>query len=114
MTEWLMALVAEKISVADVTLPPGFTINFNVTLSHLLNPSLKTACEAFLKAFERGDKPRLCLELVGENHNCITRAGTDGAFRSLQASGVCFAVDDYGTGYSSLKHIHSSLSVPSR
>ncbi len=110
MTEWLMALVAEKISVADVTLPPGFTINFNVTLSHLLNPSLKTACEAFLKAFERGDKPRLCLELVErESQLHHSEPVLMGAFRSLQASGVCFAVDDYGTGYSSLKHIHSSF-----
>lgn len=108
-TEQLMEVVANRLSSKDVILPSKFTININVTLAHLIDPALEHTCSSFLATFSEHAKPRLCLELIERGSlSDYTELEIMDAFKALRAQGVCFAVDDYGTGYSSLRHVYSS------
>lgn len=108
-TEQLMKAVANRLSSKDVILPSKFTININVTLAHLIDPALEHTCSSFLSTFNQHAKPRLCLELIERGTlSDYTELEMMDAFKALRAQGVCFAVDDYGTGYSSLRHVYSS------
>ncbi|WP_429210167.1 EAL domain-containing protein [Aeromonas veronii] len=108
-TDRLMEYVANRFGAEDVLLPPNFTFNINVTLAHLVDPALVHACSAFLGRFSEQAKPRLCLELIERGSlSDYTEQQMMDAFKALRAQGIHFAVDDYGTGYSSLRHVYSS------
>ncbi|WP_421285801.1 EAL domain-containing protein [Aeromonas veronii] len=108
-TERLMECVANRFGAEDVLLPPNFTFNINVTLAHLVDPVLVHACSAFLGRFSEQAKPRLCLELIERGSlSDYTEQQMMDSFKTLRVQGIRFAVDDYGTGYSSLRHVYSS------
>lgn len=108
-TDRLMECVANRFCAEDVFLPQNFTFNVNVTLAHLVDPVLVDACSEFLGKFSGQAKPRLCLELIERGSlSDYTEQQMMDAFKALRAQGIRFAVDDYGTGYSSLRHVYSS------
>ena len=106
LTENLMAQVATSLSNEKEL--REFSVSFNVTLEHLLSPTLISACQHFYSEFIGESSPKICLEIIERSSfDDYNDADILVAMKSLNGIGVTFAVDDYGTGYSSLKHIYS-------
>lgn len=80
-------------------------ISINVSAQDIENPGFAEAIEAIVKQ-ERPEPGRLCLEitesgLVSETANAVAN------LNAVAALGVRLAVDDFGTGYATLKQLQS-------
>lgn len=90
-------------------LPEGFHFSFNICGRQLNSPRVIDALEDFNAHF-RG-KASVILEIVERGTMVLDDFALD-AMQKLSESGVQFAVDDFGSGSSSLKYLeHSGFST---
>lgn len=85
-------------------LPAGFFITFNICASQLDNPALKEAALKFMRTLN--NRVALVFEIVERSMLQIN----DYVLASIEAlmdCGVQFAIDDFGSGYSSLKYLEN-------
>ena len=84
--------------------PDEFTMAVNISGRQLVDPSF-AAYVAKVLAYHDLEPERLCLEITETTLN--GEAGDVGAtLAALSDQGVRLAIDDYGTGYSTLAHLH--------
>lgn len=82
---------------------PGVSVSVNVAAGQLLDPSFPDT--VFQAVAERGITPsRLVLELT-ETALIDPRSDTAHVLESLHAAGIRLALDDFGSGYSSLAYL---------
>ncbi|VVE73215.1 EAL domain-containing protein 6 [Pandoraea anapnoica] len=101
MTRGLFDSVATVLSEAEV--PDGFRLSFNVSAQHLRCSTIIRDCEAFL-ARPGMQSVQLVLELT-ERELLEPNSHIRGIFGALHEMGVKVAVDDFGTGHSSLSYL---------
>ena len=103
MTSLIMAEVGQRLAAAQRRLPEGFHISFNISAAHCRDYILLRECREFLARFEPG-KVVLVLELT-ERELLVADPHTLSLFRQLNEMGVRLAMDDFGTGHSSLVYL---------
>lgn len=103
MTDLIMTEVGEVLAARQACLPDGFHISFNISAAHCRDDRLLRECRAFLARFTPG-KVVLVLELT-ERDLLVADPHTLSLFRQLDALGVQLAMDDFGTGHSSLVYL---------
>ncbi|WP_338105830.1 EAL domain-containing protein [Rahnella contaminans] len=103
MTRLMMAQVRDQFGPIAAQLPDDFHFGFNICAGHFKDLTLIEDCKAFLHAFK--DKPiRLVLELT-ERELIESSEITHSLFSALRRMGVLIAMDDFGTGHSSLTYL---------
>lgn len=103
MTKSLMHQVSNELVAFSQSLPPDFSVAFNISAKHCVNSELLENSLEFLSSFPE-KKVQLCLELTERE---LVR-DTDEAralFHSLSEHDVSLAIDDFGTGHSSLSYL---------
>ncbi|WP_253820192.1 EAL domain-containing protein [Vibrio campbellii] len=103
MTKSLMHQVSNELVAFSQSLPPDFSVAFNISAKHCVNSELLEDSLEFLSSFPE-KKVQLCLELTERE---LVR-DTDEAralFHSLSEHDVSLAIDDFGTGHSSLSYL---------
>ncbi|MNZ98896.1 Cyclic di-GMP phosphodiesterase YahA [compost metagenome] len=103
MTSLIMAEVGQRLAAEQRRLPEGFHISFNISAAHCRDYILLRECREFLARFEPG-KVVLVLELT-ERELLVADPHTLSLFRQLNETGVRLAMDDFGTGHSSLVYL---------
>ncbi|MGY4106647.1 EAL domain-containing protein [Aeromonas encheleia] len=103
MTSLIMAEVGQRLAAEQRRLPEGFHISFNISAAHCRDYILLRECREFLARFEPG-KVVLVIELT-ERELLVADAHTLSLFKQLDEMGVKLAVDDFGTGHSSLVYL---------
>ncbi|AIL61405.1 EAL domain-containing protein [Pseudomonas alkylphenolica] len=103
MTRQLMARTVEVLAPHAARMADGFHIGINITADHCQDLALLDDCHAFLAAFPKG-RVRLTLELT-ERKLISPSEVTHALFAGLHDLGVMIAVDDFGTGQSSLAYL---------
>lgn len=82
----------------------GLTLSVNVSARHLHEDDFVARTLAILRQ-AGADPRRLAMELT-ETLLATDAEETIGKMRALRDSGVNFSIDDFGTGFSSLRYIH--------
>ncbi|MGL6513932.1 EAL domain-containing protein [Aeromonas hydrophila] len=103
MTTLLMEEVARELSMERDLVPDGFHISFNISAAHCRDMALLVECRRFLDHFAPGQVV-LVLELT-ERELLVADPQTLALFRQLDEMGVRLAMDDFGTGHSSLHYL---------
>ncbi|MCR3909682.1 cyclic diguanylate phosphodiesterase [Aeromonas hydrophila] len=103
MTSLLMEEVARELSLDRSRVPHGFHISFNISAAHCRDMALLAECRRFLDHFAPGQVV-LVLELT-ERELLVADPQTLALFRQLDEMGVRLAMDDFGTGHSSLHYL---------
>ncbi|MGY3944609.1 EAL domain-containing protein [Aeromonas tecta] len=103
MTNLIMAEVGLRLAAEQARLPDGFHISFNISAAHCRDNTLLDECRDFLAHFAPG-KVVLVLELT-ERDLLVADPHTLELFRQLDEMGVKLAMDDFGTGHSSLVYL---------
>lgn len=103
MTRQLMIKVAHDLVPYIDVLPNPFVISFNISASHLYEPTLLVDCQNFLAKFP-SNKIVLVLELT-EGQLIEPSERLDRLFDTFHQIGVRVAIDDFGTGYSNLAYL---------
>ena len=103
MTSQLIQAVAVQLSARQDKLPDGFHVGLNISAAHCRDLSLLEECRGFLAHFIPG-RVVLVLELT-ERELLVADAHTLSLFKQLDEMGVKLAVDDFGTGHSSLLYL---------
>ena len=103
MTSLIMGEVCQGLAAEQGRLPDGFHISFNISAAHCRDDSLLEDCRRFLSHFAPG-KVTLVLELT-ERELLVADPHTLSLFRQLDELGVKLAMDDFGTGHSSLVYL---------
>lgn len=103
MTHLIMTEVGEVMAARQACLPDGFHIGFNISAAHCRDNVLLDQCRDFLSRFKPG-KVVLVLELT-ERELLVADPHTLELFKQLDALGVQLAMDDFGTGHSSLVYL---------
>ncbi|MGH8380129.1 EAL domain-containing protein [Pseudomonas sp.] len=103
MTRQLFARTAQVLAPHAESMDDGFHIGINITADHCQDLALLDDCQAFLAAFPKG-RVRLTLELT-ERKLISPNEVTHALFAGLHDLGVMIAVDDFGTGQSSLAYL---------
>ncbi|MNS67012.1 putative cyclic-di-GMP phosphodiesterase AdrB [compost metagenome] len=103
MTSLIMAEVGQRLAAEQRRLPEGFHISFNISAAHCRDYILLRECREFLARFEPG-KVVLVIELT-ERELLVADPHTLSLFRQLNEMGVKLAMDDFGTGHSSLVYL---------
>jgi c-di-GMP phosphodiesterase len=103
MTHLIMTEVGAVMATRQACLPDDFHISFNISAAHCRDDSLLDECRDFLARFAPG-KVVLVLELT-ERELLVADPHTLELFRQLDALGVQLAMDDFGTGHSSLVYL---------
>lgn len=103
MTRRMMARLASELAPHAPLIEDGFHLAINITAAHCQDLSLCDDCQALLDAFPPG-RLQLTLELT-ERTPIKPGPVTDHLFERLHAMGVLLAVDDFGTGQSSLSYL---------
>ncbi|MDD2047615.1 EAL domain-containing protein [Pseudomonas putida] len=103
MTRQLMTRTAEALAPHAERMEDGFHIGINITADHCQDLALLDDCRGFLAAFPLG-RVRLTLELT-ERKLISPSEVTHALFAGLHELGVMIAVDDFGTGQSSLAYL---------
>ena len=103
MTRLMMAQIRDQFGPQATQLPDDFHFGFNICAGHFKDLTLVEDCKAFLHAFK--DKPiKLVLELT-ERELIESSEITHSLFSALRRMGVLIAMDDFGTGPSSLTYL---------
>ncbi len=103
MTSLIMGRVGQQLVASQAQLPDGFHISFNISAAHCRDDSLLEECRSFLARFAPG-KVTLVLELT-ERELLVADPHTLSLFQALNEMGVKLAMDDFGTGHSSLVYL---------
>ena len=103
MTSLIMGRVGQQLVANQSQLPDGFHISFNISAAHCRDDSLLEECRSFLARFAPG-KVTLVLELT-ERELLVADPHTLSLFQALNEMGVKLAMDDFGTGHSSLVYL---------
>ncbi|PBI78837.1 EAL domain-containing protein (putative c-di-GMP-specific phosphodiesterase class I) [Rahnella sp. BIGb0236] len=103
MTRSIMAQVREQFGPIAAQLPKNFHFGFNICAGHFKDLTLAEDCKAFIDAF-RENPINLVLELT-ERELIEPGEVTHSLFRALRRMGVLIAMDDFGTGHSSLAYL---------
>ncbi|CAJ1779480.1 Cyclic di-GMP phosphodiesterase PdeL [Aeromonas hydrophila] len=103
MTSLLMEEVARELSLERDLVPDGFHISFNISAAHCRDMALLAECRRFLDHFAPSQVV-LVLELT-ERELLVADPQTLALFRQLDEMGVRLAMDDFGTGHSSLHYL---------
>lgn len=103
MTTLLMEEVAKVLGMQRAGLPQGFHISFNISAAHCRDMVLLDDCRRFLAHFAP-DQVVLVLELT-ERELLVADPQTLSLFKQLDEMGVRLAMDDFGTGHSSLAYL---------
>lgn len=103
MTRLIMAQVREQFGPLAAQLPKNFHFGFNICASHFKDHSLAEDCKAFIDTF-KVNPINLVLELT-ERELIEPGEITYSLFRTLRQMGVLIAMDDFGTGHSSLAYL---------
>ncbi len=103
MTSLVMGAVAERLAAEQAGLSDGFHVGFNISAAHCRDDSLLEDCRSFLARFAPG-KVILVLELT-ERELLVADPHTLSLFQALDEMGVKLAMDDFGTGHSSLVYL---------
>ena len=103
MTSLLMEEVARELSMERDLVPDGFHLSFNISAAHCRDMALLAECRRFLDHFAPGQVV-LVLELT-ERELLVADPQTLALFRQLDQMGVRLAMDDFGTGHSSLHYL---------
>jgi sensor c-di-GMP phosphodiesterase-like protein len=101
MTRCLFESVADAMS--EVDLPKGFRLSFNVSAQHMSLPSIVADCDALQTRLGK-EHVQLVLELT-ERELLESESSTLAIFAALHRRGIKIAVDDFGTGHSSLSYL---------
>jgi EAL domain-containing protein (putative c-di-GMP-specific phosphodiesterase class I) len=88
---------------ADQGLADDFVLRVNMSARQLADPKMADEV-AYVMRKEQLDPERLCLELT-ESSLLIDPTGAVLALEKLRALGIGVAVDDFGTGFSSLLYV---------
>jgi diguanylate cyclase (GGDEF)-like protein/PAS domain S-box-containing protein len=92
-----------RVACRDVARADAGTVSVNISARQLVDPDLPTVVAAALA--ESGlPGPRLCLEIT-ESVLMEDAPGVQDTLKRLCDLGVCIAIDDLGTGYSSLRYL---------
>jgi len=84
--------------------PEDFTMAVNISGRQLVDPSFASYVAKIL-SFHGLEPSRLCLEITETTLN--SRVGdVEATLKTFSDQGVRLAIDDYGTGYSTLAHLH--------
>lgn len=105
MTRSMMAQVRDQFGPMAAQLPKGFHFGFNICASHFKDLTLVEDCKAFIDAFKE-NPVHLVLELT-ERELIEQTDITHSLFSSLRRMGVLIAMDDFGTGHSSLAYLQN-------
>jgi diguanylate cyclase (GGDEF)-like protein/PAS domain S-box-containing protein len=84
--------------------PEGFTMAVNISGRQLVDPSFPAHVAKTLGLYGL-DPARLCLEITETSLNGGS-GDAEAVLATLSEQGVRLAIDDYGTGYSTLAHLH--------
>ncbi|MGG5219122.1 EAL domain-containing protein [Rahnella variigena] len=103
MTRQMMAQVRDQFGPLAAQLPKNFHFGFNICASHFKDLTLVEDCKAFIDAF-RENPINLVLELT-ERELIEPSETTHSLFSALRRMGVLVAMDDFGTGHSSLAYL---------
>lgn len=103
MTRSLMYQVQNLLGPKAAALPPRFHFSFNISISHLKEPSLVEDCKSFISAFSK-NPIELILELT-ESDKIIFDSSLLKTLGDLKDAGVRIAIDDFGIGYSGLLYL---------
>ena len=103
MTRQLFQHTAQLLAPHAELMEDGFHIGINITADHCQDMALLDDCRQFLAAFPN-DRVRLTLELT-ERKLVAPSDVTHALFAGLHDLGVMIAVDDFGTGQSSLAYL---------
>lgn len=103
MTRLMMGQVREQLGPLATHLPKGFHFGFNICASHFKDLTLADDCKAFIDAF-KANPINLVLELT-ERELIEQSETTHRLFNALRQMGVLIAMDDFGTGHSSLAYL---------
>lgn len=103
MTRHIMAQVRDQFSPLVAQLPKNFHFGFNICASHFKDLTLAEDCKAFIDAFKE-NPINLVLELT-ERELIEPSEITHSLFSALRRMGVLIAMDDFGTGHSSLAYL---------
>lgn len=103
MTRQLITRTAQVLAPHADSMDDGFHIGINITADHCQDLALLDDCQRFLAAFPKG-RVRLTLELT-ERKLISPSDVTHALFAGLHELGVMIAVDDFGTGQSSLAYL---------
>ena len=103
MTSLIMGEVGLRLAAEQERLPDGFHVSFNISAAHCRDDSLLEDCRRFLAHFVPG-KVTLVLELT-ERELLVADPHTLALFQALDELGVKLAMDDFGTGHSSLVYL---------
>ncbi|PKE28862.1 cyclic diguanylate phosphodiesterase [Rahnella sp. AA] len=103
MTRLIMAQVRDQFGPLAAQLPKNFHFGFNICASHFKDLTLAEDCKAFINAFKE-NPINLVLELT-ERELIEPGEITHSLFNALRRMGVLIAMDDFGTGHSSLAYL---------
>lgn len=92
-------------AAALAQLPEHLTVAVNLTVTDLRNPDLPARCETILSA-AGVEMSRLVVEITESQVLDASSVARD-VISELAASGAVLAVDDFGTGFSSLSHLRT-------
>ncbi|VVE90513.1 EAL domain-containing protein [Pandoraea bronchicola] len=90
-------------ALSGVDLPNGFRLSFNISARHMQCASIIEDCEALQRRLNQW-RVQLVLELT-ERELLTSDGATREIFDALHGMGIKVAVDDFGTGHSSLTYL---------
>lgn len=93
-----------SLALAEVKLPDGFRLSFNVSAQHMRCKSIVDDCVSLQRDI-RQPHVHVVLELT-ERELLPSEADTRKIFDALHRIGIKIALDDFGTGHSSLSYLH--------
>lgn len=93
-----------SLALAELKLPEGFRLSFNVSAKHMRCKSIVDDCASLQRGI-RQPHVQVVLELT-ERELLPSEADTREIFDALHRIGIKIALDDFGTGHSSLSYLH--------
>lgn len=102
-TKQLFERVKNELLEIAPHLPSGFKVGFNISATHLGDPELVQDCVDFIDAFKPGSIVMM-LEIT-EQEAIVYTDRVYANIAGLRQAGIKLAIDDYGTGNSTLQNI---------
>lgn len=102
-TRQLFVRVKKELLEVAPYLPAGFKVGFNISATHLGDQRLVQDCVDFIGSFKLG-----CIVMVleiTEREAIVYSDVVHGNINGLRRAGIRLAIDDYGTGNSTLRNI---------